>query len=178
MGLGWRLASSGISLPNNVFSWLLSDFTGPFSRPKNPSKTCALQGASPVVFVGPTGSTGTHSRHTGSFGSTRVPFFFERGPTLCQAETYLLLSQKTAVGQFLKKPKMPWNHQPGTQQAALCGVGPVLPAREYATISSPQTEVECKHAGCLHSKSRGPLAGSKEEALGLGCHSVETTRRA
>ena len=28
MGLGWRLASSGISLPNNVFSWLLSDFTG------------------------------------------------------------------------------------------------------------------------------------------------------
>ena len=45
---GWRLASSGISLPNNVFSWLLSDFTGPFSRPKNPSKTCAPQGASPV----------------------------------------------------------------------------------------------------------------------------------
>ena len=38
VGLGWRLASSGISLPNNVFSWLLSDFTGPFSRPKNPSK--------------------------------------------------------------------------------------------------------------------------------------------
>ena len=49
VGLGWRLASSGISLPNNVFSWLLSDFTGPFSRPKNPSKTCAPQGASPVV---------------------------------------------------------------------------------------------------------------------------------
>ena len=48
VGLGWRLASSGISLPNNVFSWLLSDFTGPFSRPKNPSKTCAPQGASPV----------------------------------------------------------------------------------------------------------------------------------
>ena len=24
MGLGWRLASSGISLPNNVFSWLSS----------------------------------------------------------------------------------------------------------------------------------------------------------
>ena len=47
VGLGWRLASSGISLPNNVFSWLLSDFTGPFSRPKNPSKTCAPQGASP-----------------------------------------------------------------------------------------------------------------------------------
>ena len=46
VGLGWRLASSGISLPNNVFSWLLSDFTGPFSRPKNPSKTCAPQGAS------------------------------------------------------------------------------------------------------------------------------------
>ena len=51
VGLGWRLASSGISLPNNVFSWLLSDFTGPFSRPKNPSKTCAPQGASPVVTV-------------------------------------------------------------------------------------------------------------------------------
>ena len=50
VGLGWRLASSGISLPNNVFSWLLSDFTGPFSRPKNPSKTCAPQGASPVAF--------------------------------------------------------------------------------------------------------------------------------
>ena len=49
VGLGWRLASSGISLPNNVFSWLLSDFTGPFSRPKNPSKTCAPQGASPEV---------------------------------------------------------------------------------------------------------------------------------
>ena len=48
VGLGWRLASSGISLPNNVFSWLLSDFTGPFSRPKNPSKTCAPHGASPV----------------------------------------------------------------------------------------------------------------------------------
>ena len=27
---------------------LLSDFTGPFSRPKDPSKTCAPQGASPV----------------------------------------------------------------------------------------------------------------------------------
>ena len=49
VGLGWRLASSGISLPNNVFSWFLSDFTGPFSRPKNPSKTCAPQGAFPVV---------------------------------------------------------------------------------------------------------------------------------
>ena len=47
VGLGWRLASSGISLPNNVFSWFLSDFTGPFSRPKNPSKACAPQGASP-----------------------------------------------------------------------------------------------------------------------------------
>ena len=53
VGLGWRLASSGISLPNNVFSWLLSDFTGPFSRPKNPSKTCAPQGASPVLYSSP-----------------------------------------------------------------------------------------------------------------------------
>ena len=51
VGLGWRLASSGIYLPNNVFSWLLSDFTGPFSRPKNPSKTCAPQGASPVCVA-------------------------------------------------------------------------------------------------------------------------------
>ena len=55
MGLGWRLASSGISLPNNVFSWLLSDFTGPFSRPKNPSKTCAPQGASPEENAGSDG---------------------------------------------------------------------------------------------------------------------------
>ena len=39
------MAGLGKSLPNNVFSWLLSDFTGPFSRPKNPSKTCAPQGA-------------------------------------------------------------------------------------------------------------------------------------
>ena len=40
-GGGWRLPAFLCQTTSSP------DFTGPFSRPKNPSKTCALQGASP-----------------------------------------------------------------------------------------------------------------------------------
>ena len=41
------LAGLGKSLPNSVFSWLLFDFTGPFSRPK-----CTTRGL-PCKLLGP-----------------------------------------------------------------------------------------------------------------------------
>ena len=51
VGLGWRLASSGISLPNNVFSWLLSDFTGPFSRPKKKTLRKRVHHKGPPLYL-------------------------------------------------------------------------------------------------------------------------------